>query len=160
MRRNARSIAPRTASGSGAGGLLARHPQAAAGLPLTGLLRLLRLLAGRLGPARLATGHLRERHLQLADRVAHLRGVLAEGTEDERDPQQLKMAIDGALAILPVVEPVLGQDAGQVRNAISQLQMAYAQMAGGGQAGAEPPSGEQPQPQQPPSSGRLWVPGQ
>ena len=89
---------------------------------------------------------------------------LAEGTEDERDPQQLQMAVDGALAILPVVEPVLGQDAGQVRNAISQLQMAFAQMAGGGaQPGgaAQEPSAEQPQqPQQPPSSGRLWVPGQ
>ena len=94
---------------------------------------------------------------------------LAEGTEDERDAEQLKMAVDGALAILPVVEPVLGQDAGQVRNAISQLQMAFAQMAGGG--GAQPgpapgapgqePAGEPPQqPGQPPSSGRLWVPGQ
>jgi hypothetical protein len=95
---------------------------------------------------------------------------LAEGTEDERDPQQLQMAVDGALAILPVVEPILGQDAGQVRNAISQLQMAFAQMAGGGtqpagggpggaeRAGAQP---QQPQgPGQPPSSGRLWVPGQ
>ena len=90
---------------------------------------------------------------------------LAEGTEDERDPQQLQMAVDGALAILPVVEPILGQDAGQVRNAISQLQMAFAQMAGGGGgepgAGPSEPAGEQPQqPGQPPSSGRLWVPGQ
>ena len=90
---------------------------------------------------------------------------LAEGTEDERDPQQLQMAIDGALAILPVVEPVLGQDASQVRNAISQLQMAFAQMAGG-EAG-EQPAGDQPQqpgqpqgPGQAQSSGRLWVPGQ
>jgi hypothetical protein len=94
---------------------------------------------------------------------------LAEGTEDERDPQQLQMAIDGALAILPVVEPVLGQDAAQVRNALSQLQMAYAQMAGGRPGGeqpggGQPPAGGQPQqpetPGQPPSSGRLWVPGQ
>jgi hypothetical protein len=90
---------------------------------------------------------------------------LAEGTEDERDPGQLQMAVDGALAILPVVEPILGQDAGQVRNAISQLQMAFAQMTGG-QPGAGPagPSGDQPQqpqgPEQPPASGRLWVPGQ
>ena len=96
---------------------------------------------------------------------------LAEGTEDERDPQQLQLAIDGALAILPVVEPVLGQDAAQVRNALSQLQMAFAQMAGQPgaqqpQQGGEPPAGgEQQQPQQPgqgsaQSSGRLWVPGQ
>ena len=85
---------------------------------------------------------------------------LAEGTEDERDPQQLQMAIDGALAILPVVEPMLGQDAGQVRNALSQLQMAFAQGAGGG---AQPPQSEpqQPEPQQPPQGpSKLWVPGQ
>jgi hypothetical protein len=90
---------------------------------------------------------------------------LAEGTQDERDPQQLQMAIDGALGILPVVEPVLGQDAAQVRNALSQLQMAFAQMTGGQQAGggAEPPAQAEEQqqpPQQPSSSGRLWVPGQ
>ena len=90
---------------------------------------------------------------------------LAEGTEDERDPQQLQMAVDGALAILPVVEPILGQDAGQVRNAISQLQMAFAQMTGSQPgAGAAGPSGDQPQqpkgPEQPPAGGRLWVPGQ
>jgi hypothetical protein len=85
---------------------------------------------------------------------------LAEGTEDERDPQQLQMAVDGALAILPVVEPVLGQDAGQVRSAISQLQMAFAQMAGGGQEAPAEQPGQPDQPQQPPSSGRLWVPGQ
>ena len=92
---------------------------------------------------------------------------LAEGTEDERDPQQLQMAIDGALGILPVVEPILGEDAGQVRNALSQLQMAFAQMAGaaGAAQGGQPLGDQQPQqppqsPQQPPSSGKLWVPGQ
>jgi hypothetical protein len=79
------------------------------------------------------------------------------------------MAIDGALAILPVVEPILGQDAAQVRNALSQLQMAFAQMAGQPApegASQQPPAGEQQPPQQQPgqgsaqSSGRLWVPGQ
>jgi hypothetical protein len=62
-----------------------------------------------------------------------------------------------------VVEPVLGQDAAQVRNAISQLQMAFAQMAGGEAGGAESPGGQAQQPEQPgqgQSSGRLWVPGQ
>jgi hypothetical protein len=91
---------------------------------------------------------------------------LAEGTEDERDPQQLQMAIDGARAIMPVVEPILGEDAQQVRTALSQLQMAFAQMAGQA-GGAQAPGGAPSQPQQPSetpgqaaSSGRLWVPGQ
>jgi hypothetical protein len=85
---------------------------------------------------------------------------LAPGTEDERDLDQLKMAIDGATALLPLVEADLGEDANQVRTALSQLQMAYAQGAGGAPQG----QGEQPQqpqePEQPKSSGRLWVPGQ
>jgi len=94
---------------------------------------------------------------------------LAPGTEDERDPAQLQKAIDAARALLPMVEDELGPDAVQVRNALSQLQMAFAQQA---QAGGAPPSGQPgeqaaPAPGQPPegtgpaqSSGRLWVPGQ
>ena len=105
---------------------------------------------------------------------------LAPGSEDERDLGQLRTSIDAATALLPFVEQQLGPDAAQVRNALSQLQMAYAQAsaqapgggeqpeggpggpAGGGQApggGRQPPEGQQP-PQRPPSSGRLWVPGQ
>ena len=89
---------------------------------------------------------------------------LAPGTEDERDPAQLQKAIDASRAILPLVEEELGPDAGQVRNALSQLQLAFAQSA---QAGEAPPAaGGEPQPEQPAqpgnaqSSGRLWVPGQ
>ena len=93
---------------------------------------------------------------------------LAPGTEDERDLDQLRLAIDGARALLPFVEAELGPDAGQVRNALSQLQLAYAQSAGeGGGPGETPPAG--PPRTEPPkqegggpaqSSGRLWVPGQ
>jgi hypothetical protein len=90
---------------------------------------------------------------------------LAPGTEDERDLDQLRLAIDGARALLPFVEAELGPDAGQVRDALSQLQMAYAQSAGeGGGPGETPPAGppttEPPAGGAPPSSGRLWVPGQ
>ena len=86
------------------------------------------------------------------------------GHDDEADLPQLQLAIDAARALLPLVEDRLGQDAQQVRNALSQLQMAYAQ--GGGQPGGEAPQGggeapSQPeQPEAPKSSGRLWVPGQ
>jgi hypothetical protein len=94
---------------------------------------------------------------------------LAEGTEDEQDPEQLRMAVDGAIALLPLVEPALGPDGAQVRQAISQLQMAYAQLVGAAGEGEGPPGGQAPpQPQQPPQQqppqapggGRLWVPGQ
>jgi hypothetical protein len=88
---------------------------------------------------------------------------LAPGTEDERDPAQLKQAIDGVRVLLPMIEEVLGPDAKQLRDVLSQLQMAYAQLAGPaagepaapGEAPADP---EGPGPAQ--SSGRLWVPGQ
>lgn len=94
---------------------------------------------------------------------------LAPGTEDERDPAQLQKAIDAARALLPLVEAELGPDAVQVRNALSQLQMAFAQQAQGGGAQPSGQPGEQPAPGQSPpsegtgpaqSSGRLWVPGQ
>jgi hypothetical protein len=89
---------------------------------------------------------------------------LAPGTEDERDPAQLQKAIDAARALLPLIEGELGPDASQVRDALSQLQMAFAQQAPGGDAAPQEGGQATPeQPQQPgnaPSSGRLWVPGQ
>jgi hypothetical protein len=90
---------------------------------------------------------------------------LAAGTEDERDPEQLGQAIEGVRALLPLVEDALGADAKQLRDVLSQLQMAYAQAApaGGASAPAAPgePAGEKPEgPGPAQSSGRLWVPGQ
>lgn len=82
---------------------------------------------------------------------------LAPGTEDERDLEQLHVAIESARALLPLVEAELGPDAAQVRNALSQLQVAYAQGSQeGGGAGETPSEPQQP----PPPSGKLWVPGQ
>ena len=101
------------------------------------------------------------------------RAGLVPGAEDERDPQQLGQAIEGARALLPLVEGALGQDAGQIRQALSQLQMAFARM-GGPPGGQEPSRAESPETErQPPESqrgapqsgsaqqsGRLWIPGQ
>ncbi|MDX6657053.1 MAG: hypothetical protein QOH62_1846 [Solirubrobacteraceae bacterium] len=93
---------------------------------------------------------------------------LSPGTESERDPEQVRQAIEGIRALLPVCEPLLGPDAAQIRDALSQLQLAYAQISGasaGTPAGDGPPAAEhgaakpeEPRPGQ--SSGRLWVPGQ
>jgi hypothetical protein len=88
---------------------------------------------------------------------------LAPGTEDERDVAQVRMAVDAARGLMPLVEDKLGPDAATLHEALSQLQLAYVQLSGGGadappeQSAGEPPS-EGAGPQQ--SSGRLWVPGQ
>jgi hypothetical protein len=103
------------------------------------------------------------------------RAGLSAGTEDERDPEQVRQAIEGVRALLPIVEPLLGQDAAQIREALSQLQLAYTRIAGGkgdqsaesspaaGRAPAAEGGGSEPKPDDPgpaQSSGRLWVPGQ
>ena len=90
---------------------------------------------------------------------------LSPGTEDERDPEQVRQAIEGVRALMPIVEPLLGKDAGQIREALSQLQLAYARIAGGQAPPSEPSAEtpEEPKPDEPgpaQSSGRLWVPGQ
>jgi hypothetical protein len=103
------------------------------------------------------------------------------GTEDERDLAQVRDAIDGARALLPVLER--GEDArtlGPLREALSALQLEYAKLAApslrtqeGSPAGASSPAPapapsapaqtpaegvpEGPGPAQ--RSGRLWVPG-
>jgi len=97
--------------------------------------------------------------LNLAARKAGL-----TGGEEEPEFEQVRQAIDGTTALLPLVEPMLGPDAKQVRDALSQLQIAYAR------SGATPPPGsaaqaagaqEPPPPKSDPrGSSRLWVPGQ
>jgi hypothetical protein len=102
------------------------------------------------------------------------RAGLAPGTESERDPEQLRLAIEGARALLGLIEAELGPDGAAIRDALSQLQLAYTQLAGGVQAGGSAPAGSAaPQdqaaqgadPAQPgagpgQSSGRIWIPGQ
>jgi hypothetical protein len=96
-----------------------------------------------------------------------LRAGLTSGGDADRDPEQLRSAIEGIRALLPIVESKLGPDAAPIREALSQLQMAYTRMSG--QQATDPsepgppPEGEQPKPEGPgpaQSSGRLWVPGQ
>jgi hypothetical protein len=86
------------------------------------------------------------------------------------DNEQLKIAIDGASALLAIVEPRHGDKVGPIRDAVSQLQRAYVaqtgQQAGQGGPAAPPqqppaqPQGGQAGPGEAQRSGRLWVPGQ
>ncbi|MBV9941140.1 MAG: hypothetical protein JO262_03335 [Solirubrobacterales bacterium] len=136
---------------------------------------------------------LRVEHI-LLDNVAALANLgmrrtgMAPGTESERDPEQVRLAIESIRALLPVLEQTAPSQIGAIRDAVSQLQIAFVKIggrgatagaaeaaAGAGAAGAgaaEPsqPAGEgassepeRPKPGEPgpaQRSGRLWVPGQ
>ena len=83
----------------------------------------------------------------------------AEGeTAPEPDLEQVRQAIEGARALLPIVEPRHGKQLGPIKDALSRLQMFYAQRSGGQQPPAEEPA--KPETGTAQSSGRLWVPGQ
>jgi hypothetical protein len=110
---------------------------------------------------------------------------LAPGAEGERDLEQARDAVDGVRALLGILErSAPAQELRPLRDALSQLQMAYAREAQAG-GGADPStpvarptekrdvSKEAPAPEGKPapaaaakpgagpaeSSGRLWVPG-
>jgi hypothetical protein len=83
------------------------------------------------------------------------RAGLTPGTEDERDLGQVQAAIDGVHALLPILEARGREEVRPIRDALAQLQLAYAKQAGEAEP-AEPSEDKPP----PPGSGRLWVPGQ
>jgi hypothetical protein len=98
-----------------------------------------------------------------------LRPDLPPGEEAQgRDLPQARQAIDGARALLGEVEARHAEELGQVREALSRLQMAFVQISPhpptptgappAGETPAEPPKPGEAGPAQ--SSGRLWVPGQ
>jgi hypothetical protein len=103
---------------------------------------------------------------------------LSRGTEDERDLEQVSLAIDAIRAVLPLLERTAPEQVKPVRDALSQLQLAFVKI-GGSQAptapdgeAPEPAAGQGERPSEPAQqeksgepgpaqrSGRLWVPGQ
>jgi len=118
--------------------------------------------------------------LNLAARKAGLAAPPGQGPEP--DWEQVRQAIDAARVLVPLLEPRHADQLGPVRDTLSQLQLIYAQRAGGaapsagpeepggpaqpGAAEPPPPGAGQPGPAQPGEagpaqrSGRLWVPGQ
>lgn len=92
--------------------------------------------------------------------------------EDERDLEQARVGIEAVRALVDLVE---GDVAGQIRTALSELQILYTRASkgepldgggeapaagggGGGPAASPPPAPEQPQrPAEPPP--KLWTPG-
>jgi hypothetical protein len=91
----------------------------------------------------------------------------------ERDLEQVRDAIDGVRALLGILERSMPQELRPLRDALSQLQIAYARetraggnadqtggQAGPARSGNEPPAEQRPDAPGPAqASGRLWVPG-
>ena len=78
---------------------------------------------------------LRVEHVLLDNVVALVnlgmrRTGLVPGAEDERDPDQVRLAIESIRALLPVLEQAAPDQAAPIRDAVSQLQMAYVKMGG------------------------------
>jgi hypothetical protein len=95
---------------------------------------------------------------------------LSETAKEASDPEQTRVAIEAVRSLLPLLEAEPGgaEQVKPVRDALAQLQMAYAQRAGGAEtppqeqqaAGSEPEPPSKPEeqaPQRPGQSG-LWVP--
>lgn len=86
--------------------------------------------------------------------------------EDERDLDQAKVGIDAVRVLVDMLEPEAQHE---VKNALSQIQMAYAQLAGGSAPGGDTPSGAGGATQGGPGDGEpggvrkpppgLWTPG-
>jgi hypothetical protein len=103
--------------------------------------------------------------LNLAARKAGLGAP--PGEAPPADWEQVRQAIEGARALLPLLESRHAEQLGPVRDTLSRLQLVYAQQATGkpaappqqgAEAPAEPEKPEGAGPAQ--SSGRLWIPGQ
>ena len=55
---------------------------------------------------------------------------IAPGTEAERDNEQVKLSIEAIRALLPLVEQAAPQQAAPIREALSQLQLAFVRIGG------------------------------
>ena len=93
---------------------------------------------------------------------------LAPGTDDERDLEQVRVAIESIRALMPIVEQTSPEQATPIREALSQLQLAFVRLGGapapagaggpGGAPGGSPPGGS-PTGGGPPAGGSPPEPG-
>jgi hypothetical protein len=104
--------------------------------------------------------------LNLAARKAGLGAP--PGQAPAADWEQVRQAIEGARALMPLLESRHAEQLGPIRDTLARLQMVYAQQSGGAAPeGGPTESGAPEEPKEKPdgpgpaqTSGRLWVPGQ
>jgi hypothetical protein len=65
---------------------------------------------------------------------------MAPGTEDERDLGQVRIAIEGVRALTPLLEQAAPEQSQPIRDALSQLQLAYVRLGGSEPAGPRGPA--------------------
>ena len=81
-------------------------------------------------------------------------------TAAELDLEQVKIAIDAVTGLLPAVDAVAPEQTPAVKEALSQLQLAYVKAGGRAAGDDQDGSGEGPDGPGPAErSGRIWVPG-
>jgi uncharacterized membrane protein YgcG len=66
---------------------------------------------------------------------------LAPGTEEERDPGQVRMAIESIRLLMPIVEEAAPEQVGPIRDALAQLQLAFVRIGDQEAGGGSDPSG-------------------
>ena len=81
---------------------------------------------------------------------------LAPGTEDERDLDQVRVAIESVRGVMPALEASVPEQVGPIRDALSQLQMAFVRLGGPPTPGPATPG--QPSPGQPPGPAEAGPP--
>ena len=77
---------------------------------------------------------------------------LAPGTEDERDLGQVRLSIEAVRALLPLIEQAAPEQSAPIRDALSQMQMAFVRLGGAAEAVGAPGGGD-------PSGGGAAGPG-
>ena len=103
--------------------------------------------------------------LNLAARKAGLGAPPGEGPAP--DWEQVRQAIEGTRALLPLLESRHAEQLAPIRDTLARLQMVFAQRAGGqAEPAGEAPEGGPQDPAKPGEpgpaqrSGKLWIPGQ
>jgi len=89
---------------------------------------------------RVRVEHLLLEHVVTMVNLGMRRTGLAPGTEDERDREQVRLAIESVRALTPLLEQTAPSQMAQIRSALSQLQLAFVRIGGSPAAGE--PAGE------------------
>jgi hypothetical protein len=86
--------------------------------------------------------HVLLEHVVTVANLGLRRTGLAPGTEGERDPEQVQLAVDSIRALLPLLERSMPEQAAQIRDALSQLEFAFLKIGGAEAAAGEAAAGE------------------
>ena len=97
--------------------------------------------------------HVLLEHVVMLINLGMRRTGLAPGTEPERDLGQVQLAIEAIRAVMGLIDQIAPQQSGQIRQALSQLQLAYVQLGGQAPAPSAPSASTGERPATPPPHG-------